>query len=53
VICVRACINWEEVRTTAAYDLNKLVWQTPELSGRLTLPANHMMPRDVLPIGLG
>jgi hypothetical protein len=46
-------MDWEEVRRSAAYDLRRLVWQTPELSGSLTLPANHMMPHDVLPIGLG
>uniref|UniRef100_A0ACD5XEM1 Uncharacterized protein n=1 Tax=Avena sativa TaxID=4498 RepID=A0ACD5XEM1_AVESA len=62
---VRACMDWEEVRgprergwaaptrSSAASFLRKLVWQTPELSGRLKLPANHMMPHDVLPIGLG
>lgn len=50
---VRACMDWEGVRTSAASDLHRLVWQTPELSGSLTLPANHMMPHDVLPIGLG
>uniref|UniRef100_A0ACD5YNG2 Uncharacterized protein n=1 Tax=Avena sativa TaxID=4498 RepID=A0ACD5YNG2_AVESA len=50
---VRACMDWEEVRSSAASLLRKLVWQTPELSGRLKLPANHMMPHDVLPIGLG
>jgi hypothetical protein len=52
-MCIRKCMNWGQVRSYAADFLDRLVWQTPELNGRLTLPARHLMPHDLLPIGLG
>uniref|UniRef100_A0ACD5UAQ3 Uncharacterized protein n=1 Tax=Avena sativa TaxID=4498 RepID=A0ACD5UAQ3_AVESA len=50
---VRKFMNWGGVRRYAADALNRLIWQTPELNGRLRLPAHHMMPREVLPVCLG
>jgi hypothetical protein len=50
---VRKCMNWGQVRSYAADYLDRLAWQTPELNGRLTLPARGMMPQNVLPVGLG
>ncbi|KAM0823989.1 hypothetical protein ACQ4PT_070503 [Festuca glaucescens] len=51
---VRACMNWEQVRSYAADTLDRLVWLTPELNrSRLRLPARNLVPRDLLPVGLG
>jgi hypothetical protein len=52
---VRACMNWEQVRSYAADTLDRLVWLTPELNrSRLRLPARQVVPCDqLLPVGLG